>query len=199
MFQKKAPFHKKSILCLANLLTILCITGLLFACQNGEKVLENNFQNWEIYGGADWIFENGELTGTVTDSVGFVMSDAAYTDFKLSLEFKPDSSINSGIYLRCQNREISFTTCYEFNIWDLHPNQDFRTGALVNMAAPLAHVETINQWNTYEIELKDNELKAWVNGIQTVDLMDTGLHSGYIALQAMGTGKVSFRNIIIHQ
>lgn len=177
------------------LFLVLCIT--LFSCNQSKETLNTDFEGWEIFGGADWNLNNGVLLGTVSDTVGFVMSKAQYKDFVLELDFKPDSRINSGIYIRCQNKEISFTDCYEINIWDLHPNQDFRTGSVVNRAPPLAFVETNDQWNTYKIHIKGDHIEAWINGVKTVDLTDDSLITGYIALQAMGTGEVSFRKVKI--
>lgn len=180
--------------------TILVIASIVFclsSCGQTEKMLNNNFEGWQVFGGAEWKFHENELIGNVKDSVGFVMTENTYQDFILELEFKPDSTINSGIYIRCQNKEISFTDCYEINIWDLHPNQDFRTGSVVNRATPLEYVETIGQWNSYKIQIKDDHIEAWINGIKTVDLTDDSLITGYIALQAMGTGEVSFRNVKI--
>ncbi len=176
-------------------LAIALIFFCFSSCDQKEKMLNENFDGWQIFGGAEWKFNEGELIGTVKDSVGFVMTENKYTDFILELEFKPDSTINSGIYIRCQNKEISFTDCYEINIWDLHPNQDFRTGAIVNRATPLNYVETIGEWNTYKIQIKGDHLQAWINDIPTADLKDSSLAEGYIALQAMGTGEVRFRNV----
>ena len=176
-------------------LAIALIFGCFSSCDQKEEMLKGNFDGWQILGGAEWRFDQNELIGTVKDSVGFIMTEDRYSDFILELEFKPDSSINSGIFIRCQNKEISFTDCYEINIWDLHTNQDFRTGAIVNRAIPLNYVETIGEWNTYKIQVQGDHLQTWINDVQTADLKDSGLAEGYIALQAMGTGEVRFRNV----
>jgi hypothetical protein len=176
-------------------LAIALIFGCFSSCDQKEEMLKGNFDGWQILGGAEWRFDQNELIGTVKDSVGFIMTEDRYSDFILELEFKPDSSINSGIFIRCQNKEISFTDCYEINIWDLHPNQDFRTGAIVNRAIPLNYVETIGEWNTYKIQVQGDHLQTWINDVPTADLKDSGLAAGYIALQAMGTGEVRFRNV----
>jgi hypothetical protein len=176
---------------LASALIFLCFSS----CDQKEEMLTGNFDGWQILGGAEWKFNEGELIGTVKDSVGFVMTEDRYSDFILELEFKPDSSINSGIFIRCKNKEISYTDCYEINIWDLHPNQDFRTGAIVNRAIPLTYVETIGEWNTYKIQIQGDHLQTWINDILTADLKDSSLQEGYIALQAMGTGEIRFRNV----
>jgi hypothetical protein len=153
----------------STILGLALIFGSFSSCDQKEEMLKENFDGWHILGGAEWRFDQNELIGTVKDSVGFVMTEDRYSDFILELEFKPDSTINSGIYIRCQNQEISFTDCYEINIWDLHPNQDFRTGAIVNRAIPLNYVETIGEWNTYKIQIQGDHLQAWINDIPTAD------------------------------
>ena len=111
----------------------------------------------------------------------------------------PDSSINSGVFIRCKNQELSARDCYELNIWDLHPNQDFRTGAVVTRAVPSAFVETIGKWNTYKIKAQGDHLHVWVNGQQTADIQDSDRSEGYIGLQANGTGEIRFRKVKLKQ
>ncbi|WP_296704041.1 DUF1080 domain-containing protein [Algoriphagus sp.] len=168
---------------------------ILSSCTEKDATLNGNFDDWQVLGAAEWKFEQDELIGTVKDTSGFVMTEKRYTDFILELEFKPDTSINSGIFIRCQNQELSFTDCYEINIWDLHPNQDFRTGAIVNKTKPLQFVETNGKWNSYKIQIKGDHVQAWINEILVADLKDNSLTEGYIALQAMGNGEIRFRNI----
>jgi hypothetical protein len=59
---------------------------------------------------------------------------------------------NSGVFIRCSNpQNISPATCYEVNIWDSRTVDNFRTGAIVDLAKPTAVVNTVGKWNTYEI------------------------------------------------
>lgn len=153
--------------------------------------------DWYEEGGATWEFQNGILVGSLAGGAGFVVTKEAFQDFELKLVFNPDSTINSGVYVRCSGTEINPDNCYEINIWDLHPNQDFRTGAVVKMATPLAYVETLNQWNTYKIRCEGNRIQAWVNDIQTVDLENEQFGKGVIALQAAGQGRVQFKDVTI--
>lgn len=125
------------------------------------------------------------------------MTNDRYRNFELELEFFPDSSINSGVFVRCMNKELSNIDCYEMNIWDLHPDQKSRTGAIVTRASPLAIVATLGQWNTYKIICRDNRIQTWINGIQVADLEDTDLIEGAIALQAAEVGTVKFRNVAL--
>lgn len=176
---------------------IILVLFLTISCQNSDSLFQENQENWFEEGNAHWNFSNKVLIGKVNDEVGFVMTKQTYKDFVLEMEFKPDSTINSGIFIRCKNFEINAEDCYEVNIWDLHPNQDFRTGAIVLKFKPLAIVETIGQWNTYKIKNEKDHLEVWINGVLTADMRDNTLTKGHIGLQASGVGKIKFRNVKI--
>ena len=142
-----------------QLLIVLTLI-LAVSCQNSQTLFQENEKDWITEGTAHWNFSNNELTGKVNKEAGFVMTKNTYKDFVLELEFKPDSTINSGIFIRCKNYAINVQECYEVNIWDLHPNQEFRTGAIVTKSKPLAQVETIGSWNTYKIKIEQDHLEA---------------------------------------
>ena len=181
-------------------LAVVFIFIFAVAC-SGETKSETLFQesgdDWSMEGDAQWRFENDELIGSLSEGAGFVMTTASYDNFILELEFHPDSTINSGIFIRCKNRELSFANCYEINIWDLHPKQENRTGAVVSRFSPLKKLETLNKWNTYKIKNQNDYLQAWINDILVVDLKDQDLKSGPIALQAAEKGEIKFRNVRI--
>jgi hypothetical protein len=178
-------------------LLIILVLFLTISCQNSQAIFQENGDDWITEGNAYWNFSKDELTGKVNDEVGFVMTKNTYKDFVLELEFEPDSTINSGIFIRCKNYELSAEDCYEVNIWDLHPNQGFRTGSIVTKQEPLAQVETIGKWNTYKIKNVKDHLEVWINGVLITNLKDDSLVEGYIGLQASGTGEISFRNVKI--
>jgi hypothetical protein len=85
---------------------------------------------------------------------------------------------------------------YEVNIFDTRPDQTYRNGGIVGVAAPSKVISTTNQWNSYEIIAKGSRLVAILNGVVTVDVQDSKFSSGPIALQ-YGAGIVRFRNIEI--
>jgi len=86
---------------------------------------------------------DNELTGILDSGAGFVITKNTFKNFVLTLEFNPDSTINSGVFVRCKDQQMSFSNCYEINIWDLHPDQDNRTGAVVARVIPSTKVETL--------------------------------------------------------
>ena len=182
-------------------LFILAVISLLFDSCSSQQSFEPLFQesgnNWTREGDAEWRFENNELIGSISKGAGYVMTKTSYNDFILELEFYPDSTINSGIFVRCKNRELSGEDCYENNIWDLHPKQENRTGAVVSRATPLEKVNTLNKWNTYKIKNQKDHLQAWINGKLVVDFKNQELNNGPIGLQASGKGVIKFRNVKI--
>jgi len=175
---------------------LIVMTLLTFvSCTTSAILFQENKKDWIVKGDANWVYKNKEWVGNIESGFGYLVTNRSYKDFILELEFKPDSTINSGVFIRCTKAEIDPVSCFELNIWDLHPNQDFRTGAVVTKSTPLQHVETINKWNSYKIKIEKGHLKAWVNGILTADIRDESLTEGYIALQAAGIGEIRFKNI----
>lgn len=190
--------HGVSLLSLILLLSSACLSS------NSDIVRmklfnEQDLDNWRQVGAANWQVSEREITVSATAGDGMLVSRDSYTDFKLSLEFWVDEQVNSGIFIRCADTdEFTPLNCYEMNIWDKHPNQDFRTGSIVTLVSPpLAQVNSINKWNTYEITAKGNKLQVAVNGIVTARLQDDKHSSGYIALQCANNGKVRFKNIFL--
>ena len=172
---------------------------LLFACasQQDQVLFNNGGQGWLSSGESEWRFVGGELVGHAEESSGFVMTEEQFDDFTLELEFFPDKKINSGVFTRCSDIALSAEDCYEFNIWDEHPNQASRTGAVVSRTTPINKVSTIDQWNTYKIRCEKDKIRAWINGTLVVDLQNEDLVIGHIGLQASGKGTIRFRNVRI--
>jgi len=187
-------------------LTSFWLFGLLIifnSCGLGENagkvIFAEDSNEWFQEGRATWKFNGDQLVGTSLGGSGFVMTNKKYQNFTLSLEFYPDAGINSGIFVRCKNKEISNKDCYEMNIWDYHPDQESRTGSIVTRAKPLIDVQTIGKWNSYKITCESNHIRTWINGKLTVDIFNDDLSEGYIALQAAEPGRIKFRNVKIKE
>ncbi|MEQ9566877.1 MAG: DUF1080 domain-containing protein, partial [Pseudomonadales bacterium] len=119
-----------------NSLLLIAVILVTTSCQKKVTLFQQDGEGWFMDGDAAWTFDNGELTGTVTDGAGFVMTDKTYKNFELELEFYPSDSINSGVFVRCEGHAITATECYEINIWDARPDPEYRTGAVVLKSAP---------------------------------------------------------------
>jgi hypothetical protein len=135
--------------------------------------------------------------GYKCDTTGFLLTAAPYADFDLDLEFFVTPDANSGVFIRCANPgEIGAATCYEVNIFDQRPDPTYRTGGIVEVAAPKVVLETGDRWNHYEISAHGSHLVVKLNGQTTVDTNDDKLAAGPFALQ-YGAGRVMFRNVRI--
>lgn len=154
---------------------------------------------WTVVGDGNWRVEDGALTADESTDASFLVSDQSFTDVELELEFWVDSEANSGVFMRCADPEsIDDTSCYEVNIFDTRPDQTYRTGSIVSLAEPSQFVYTGGQWNRYEISAVGNRLQVTLNGRDMVDVEDSRLTAGPIALQH-GSGTVRFRNVRVRE
>ena len=188
-----------------KLLSALTLSGLMAAlvpvsvsAQNSEWTTlfdGSSLDGWTAIGDANW--ELGEGAVSATSGGGFLVSNASYTDFELTLEFWVDTPANSGVFIRCADpQDVRDTNCYEVNIYDTRADQTYRTAGIVNVAAPSAVIDAGGRWNTFEITARGSRLTVTMNGTQTVDVTDDRLASGPLALQ-YGGGIVRFRNVQI--
>ncbi len=151
---------------------------------------------WRSSDNFAWRVEQGAIVAAGSGE-SYLQSLAEFTDFTLSLEFWVDASTNSGVFIRCQDRDrIHPDSCYELNIWDEHPRQEARTGAIVfRVMPPLAQVDTVGRWNRLQVTVRGQSLELAINGEVTARLDDAALPGGFIALQHAESGVVKFRNI----
>jgi hypothetical protein len=155
----------------------------------------SGFDGWRRIGDANWQLTEGAVAAD--SGTGFLLTQAAYGDFDLELEFWVTPDANSGVFIRCADpSEIGAATCYEVNIFDQRPDPAYRTGAIVDVAEPKVMLDTGGQWNRYEIAAHGRHLVVKLNGQTTVDTNDDKLAAGPFALQ-YGAGRVMFRNVRI--
>ncbi len=155
----------------------------------------SSLEGWNVLGNANWELADGAVQAD--SGGGMLVTEASYADFELTLEFWVDETANSGVFIRCSDpQSIRDTNSYEVNIYDTRPNQDYRTGGIVNVAKPTSVINAGGRWNTYEIVAPGPRLTVTLNGTRTVDIEDTQYADGPIALQ-YGAGIVKFRNVRI--
>lgn len=160
---------------------------------------EQGLDDFLVIGDGNWQATEGAIQ--VSKSEGnstFLMTKKSYDNFSLDVEFWASDDANSGIFMRCQDVDnITDRNCYEANIYDQRPEQNYATGAIVNVAeAPVPAMKVGGQWNNYKITLNGNHLKVILNGITTVDVNDDKLSRGPIGLQC-GKGTLKFRKLKI--
>lgn len=179
----------------------LAAVGLLCASQlaHADPIAlfdGHSLDGWRNDGAAHWSVADNAIVGSGSGD-GFLVSEKDYGDFHLRAEFWVDAITNSGLFIRCRDRaRIHPETCYELNIYDDHPQQEARTGAVVmHMMPPMAKVETVGHWNTYEVRVRGAVIEVKVNGVTTAVLDDADPTAGFIALQHWEDGTVKFRKL----
>lgn len=186
-------------------LGVLNVAAILAACSSMPRVADTfeNLTRWQGIGDPVWRVDRTAVIAGPSTGSGYLVSTEEYGDFRLVVDFWIEDETNSGIFVRCNDAtsvtKINPTTCYEINIWDNHPNQEFRTGSLVTLAPPKQQVDTLGRWNTYEIVVNGAMINVALNGVETISIQNDKLASGTIALQYMGGGRLEFRKLRIER
>lgn len=182
---------------------LFCFSNLTLGDQNHNPELlikgEQGLDNFVIIGDGNWQAINGAIQAKKSEgSSTFLVTKKSYDNFSLEIEFWASDDANSGIFMRCQDIDnITDKNCYEANIYDTRPEQNYATGAIVHVAeAPVPAIKVGGKWNTYKITLNGNHLTVILNGVKTVDVENSTLSSGPIGLQC-GKGTLKFRKFKI--
>jgi hypothetical protein len=156
----------------------------------------NGLQNFEQVGNANWRLMEDGIGADLGN--GYLVTKESYKDFRIVAEVWTDGPANSGIFIRCQDPEdIGADSCYEVNVFDMRPGQEYATGGIVNTARVIGgpHMAA-GKWNTLEIIAKGPQLTVMFNGMKTAEATDTRHGQGRVALQR-GAGTVKFRKFEI--
>ena len=169
----------------------------VFAQGAWKTVLDGkSMDQWTPIGMANWRSVDGAIQSD-NGMGGFLVSKVPYGDFELRAEVWVSPDANSGIFIRGENpKEITAMNAYEVNIYDMRPDQAYRTGGIVDVAKPMSVMNAGNRWNVMEITAKGPRLTVRLNDTPMVDVQDTKHARGVIALQA-GVGTVKFRKVEI--
>lgn len=146
--------------------------------------------NWTAVDGAIQADKGGK-------DPAYLVSKNSYRDFMLRAEFWASDDANSGVFLRCADPgKIDAVTCYEVNIFDQRPDPTYGTAAIVNVAKVVPMPKAGGRWNSFDITAQGSHLVVVFNGQKTVDVEDSKLANGPIALQ-WGSGLIRFRKLQI--
>lgn len=177
----------------------------------------NNLEGWEILNGeAPFTLENGMVVGTYVSGTPntFLCTKESYSDFILTFEGYLGEGTNSGVMFRAQSTPEYMDGRVHGYQMEMDPSNRKWTGGIFdearrkwiynlerNQKAKKAFI--LNEWNQFRIEAIGNNIRVWVNGIQTADLIDDMDASGFIGLQVHSINpelegrQVKFRDIKI--
>lgn len=157
--------------------------------------------DWSDVGKANWAMKDGALVADKLDDpkvLAYLVSKDSYKDFQIKAEFWTDEEANSGIFIRCDVRNvIDSKVCYEVNIFDKRPDPSYGTGAIVDVAKVDPMPKAAGKWNTYEITAQGSHLVVVLNGQKTADVQDSKHNAGGPLALQYGSGVVKFRKVQI--
>jgi len=192
-------------LALPTILMVLCV----ISCKSKEdetpwKYLQegDSLTNWSIKGGnATYSVSNGVITGiAVKNSPNtFLTTNSNYDDFILELDFKVDSTLNSGIQIRSNSYPYyrnGVVHGYQIEIdpsprsWSAGIYDEQQRGWLYSLERNIQAQKAFkqNDWNHYRIEAIGDTIKTWINDVPASHLIDDKTASGFIGLQVHSIG-----------
>ena len=213
---------KKTQIKILKLLFLLFI----FSCQSKKPQKKlgvslfngKDLSGWTQKGGeANYEVENGVIVGETVSNTpnSFLVTNKMYKDFILELDYKVDSSMNSGIQIRSNSLPMyqqGRVHGYQVEIdpseraWSGGIYDEARRGWLVSLENNKKGQQAFkqNQWNHFRIEAIGDSIKTWINGVPAAFLIDDKTASGFIALQVHSIGRheeagkqIMWRNILI--
>lgn len=177
-----------------------------------------DFSNFEkLNGDAEYRIEDDAIVGVskLKTPNTFLCTKQDYSDFILELELKVDPNLNSGVQIRSNSfKNYRNGRVHGYQV-EVDPSARAYSGGIYDEArrgwlVPLAENEAgrkafkVNDWNHYHIEAIGNEIRVWVNGVNTANLVDEMTSKGFIGLQVHSIGdekqvgqEVRWRNIRI--
>ena len=202
-------------------LTILSfLLALSISAQGDWQSLFNgkDLAGWTKRNGqAEYRVENGEITGiTKTGTPNtFLCTEKNYGNFILELEVKVDPALNSGIQFRSNSLPDYRNGVIHGYQAEIDPSPRAFSGGIYDESrrgwlCPLTENEAgqrafkNGEWNKYRIEAIGHEIRLWVNGVNTANLVDNWTATGFIGLQLHSIGneeqagrEIRWRNIRI--
>lgn len=158
-----------------------------------------DIKGWKALGDNQWIAEAGVLKSP--KSGANLMTEKAFSDFKLHIEFRYPKGSNSGVYLRGR---------YEVQVMDSkgsEPLKDNFGGVYGFIAASEMAAKDAGQWQSYDITLIGRMVSVVANGKQIICNQEIpGITGGALdsnegepgPLLIQGDhGPVEYRNIIL--
>lgn len=205
-------------------ISILVLSMFIFSCDVEKSDFQDLFngsdlEGWEIKNGtAPFTVENGMIVGTYVGGTPntFLCTKKSYADFILTFEGYLGEGTNSGVMFRAQSKPDYKDGKVHGYQMEMDPTKRKWTGGIFDEGrrkwiynlernAPAKEAFKLNEWNQFRVEAIGSNLRIWVNGVQTADLVDDLDASGFIGLQVHSIGKnkdlegrqVKFKNIKI--
>lgn len=197
------------------------LASSLMAAKEARLFDGRTLDGWQNFGGGHFYVEDGAIVGETKPGLpnSFLATKERYANFDLTLEFKIDARLNSGIQIRSDvyakpaktvrwggtlaedgSRITKEMTWEKGRFWgyqvEIDPTERAWTGAIYEEAGRgFLHLPAPTttyrpgQWNRLRVIARGNHLQTWINGVPVAEVRDDLTANGYIALQLHGIGK----------
>ena len=195
----------------STLFCAIMLATLLIGCAGKEKDITpwvhlfdgKTLNGWNQKGGeAKYEVVDGTIVGTTVHDTpnSFMTTNEMYGDFILELEYKVDSSMNSGIQIRSNSIPTYRNGRVHGYQIEIDPSERAWSGGIFDEARR-GWLNTLdnnpkaqqafkqNDWNHYRVEAIGDTIKTWINDVPAAYLIDDKTASGFIALQVHSIGK----------
>ena len=195
---------------LKHIIILFTFTIFLSSCKEDKETIpwtnlinNNNLEGWNIKGGeAKYIVKDGVVIGTSADNTPntFLTTNAMYGDFIFEIDFKVDSTLNSGIQIRSNSLPYYRDGMVHGYQVEIDPSKRAWSGGIYdekrrkwlhtlenNPEAQKAFKQ--NEWNHYRVEAIGDTIKTWINKVPASYLIDDKTASGFFGLQVHSIGK----------
>ncbi|WP_425509955.1 3-keto-disaccharide hydrolase [Winogradskyella flava] len=195
---------------ITTIISCILISLVLYSCKEQKEdipwtnlINNNSLEGWNIKGGeAKYIVEDGVVIGTTAANTPntFLTTNEMYGDFIFEIDFKVDSTMNSGIQIRSNSVPYYRDGMVHGYQVEIDPSKRAWSGGIYdekrrkwlhtlenNPEAQKAFKQ--NEWNHYRVEAIGNTIKTWINSIPASYLIDDKTASGFFGLQVHSIGK----------
>ena len=177
-----------------------------------------NLDGWKMVGDkGDAFVQDGEIVirrVNNTKEHTFVTSKKKYSDFILEIDFKMDApGWSTGVLVRCVDAkaDTAKVRLYGYQIKIDNTPRNWTGGIFDDFGKTWTWMYDLKQndparqafktfdWNTFRIEAIGNNMKVWINGVPSTNLINDKYSKGYIALKihAMGADTKD-KDVLVH-
>ena len=195
---------------ITSIISCILISLVLYSCKEQKEdipwtnlIINNSLEGWNIKGGeATFKVENGVVIGTTAANTPntFLTTNEMYGNFIFEIDFKVDSTMNSGIQIRSNSLPYYRDGMVHGYQVEIDPSKRAWSGGIYdekrrkwlytlenNPEAQKAFKQ--NEWNHYRVEAIGDTIKTWINNVPTSYLIDDKTASGFFGLQVHSIGK----------
>jgi len=202
----------------ARIVSLLLVQSAVLAAEPISLFDGKSFNGWEGNTESVWRIADGAFAAGSLDKKqeknDFLATKKEFGDFELTLKWKLEGKegfVNGGVQFRSKrilnHHEVSG---YQADLGAGHDgalyDESRRNKFLAKPAKEVLEkaVKPLGEWNEYRIRAEGKRIQLWLNGVQTVDYIETDesiVEKGIVAVQIHGnaTSVVSYKDIAIKE